>query len=230
MQLWVILGVHQIENARSEINAITTVSFSFRHVKKPRKTAGPGAHISLGIFLWVPSEFWFFKSGESSSTNFLSDGIFRFKMKVGISIEDDRRRAKLIRDQIGMENKLVSLIVSLQTETNFANLNLSKLFTFPLPPISKVYFADDGLQPKLGRFWSNRMDAPSGRIQTHLDRGTNLSRWYSWSCRNREGAKQPANQYSFVAQGNLTFLPRHLSFQRLFELHCPRLWTRWALE
>ena len=32
---------------------------------------------------------------------------FRFKMKVGVSIEDDRRRAKIIRQEIGMDKPLV---------------------------------------------------------------------------------------------------------------------------
>ena len=33
---------------------------------------------------------------------------FRFKMKVGVSVEDDRRRAKIIREEIGMDKPLVT--------------------------------------------------------------------------------------------------------------------------
>ena len=38
----------------------------------------------------------------------LKEGWTRFKMKVGSDIEDDKRRSKIIREEIGYEHKLVS--------------------------------------------------------------------------------------------------------------------------
>lgn len=38
----------------------------------------------------------------------MAEGFTAFKLKVGQNIEDDRHRCRLVREEIGWENKLVS--------------------------------------------------------------------------------------------------------------------------
>lgn len=40
---------------------------------------------------------------------YLAQGFDAFKVKVGQNIADDRRRLQLVRDEIGWDNKLVSI-------------------------------------------------------------------------------------------------------------------------
>lgn len=44
---------------------------------------------------------------RSLCKKYLADGFTAFKLKVGQNIDDDRHRCKLIREEIGWENKLV---------------------------------------------------------------------------------------------------------------------------
>ena len=45
-----------------------------------------------------------------NNTNSVDPSIFRFKAKVGLSTEDDKRRLRLIRNTIGPDNLLVGTI------------------------------------------------------------------------------------------------------------------------
>ena len=69
---------------------------------------------------------------------------FRFKMKVGVSVEDDRRRAKIIREEIGMDKPLVNF----QNFPSFSQLFQAIHFKIHLSieiTVRALSTADDGL-------------------------------------------------------------------------------------